>query len=306
MQRRLHFQVLTGLSVVIVAGLVTFAFSGIGAFAALAGVAAFFLLLHAAYGPDQVDLAFVPVAKRTTPTKSRQDSARPAPTSAPARKAAGGSGAPFQFNGYTLHTRAVQLNGGGERAIWFFSKRVPKSGTPAAKPAGYHVGVNERTGLPFLKRGAGKDGEDLTPATAEDAYRPQCSALRSDGIQCRNSSRSGSRYCASHFGYQPRTPEGVVRLTDTTSKVARVDTTTSFAGDATAATTRGAQCQALTATGRGTRQCKNTVRPGSQFCVQHKGYRSPTPKSVLDRRDSRPAVRRAPDTRPSVRRRATT
>lgn len=304
MQRRLHFQVLIGLSLVIVAGLVAFAFSGVGALAAVAGVAAFFLVLHAAYGPDD-ELTFVPVAKRTTPTESRKASTRPTPTPS-ARKATGGSAAPFQFNGYTLHERRVQLNGGGERTIWFFSKRVPKSGTPAAKPAGYHVGVNERTGLPFLKRGAGKDGEDLTPATADEAYRPQCVALRNDGIQCRNSSRTGSKYCSSHFGYQPRTPEGVVRLTDTMSKVARIDTPTSFAGDATAATTQGAQCQALTATGRGTKQCKNTVRPGSQFCVTHQGYRSPTPQRVVRGRDSQPRVRGAPDTRPAVRRRATT
>lgn len=109
---------------------------------------------------------------------------------------------PFTYNGYTLHTRSVTLKNGGERAIWFFSKRRPSSGKPAAKPAGFHVGVNERTGLPFLKRGSGQDGEDLTP-TIEHALRPQCSALTEDDKQCRNSARSDSKYCASHFGYQP-------------------------------------------------------------------------------------------------------
>lgn len=116
---------------------------------------------------------------------------------------------PFQFNGYTLYSREMELKGDGtRRTIYFFAKSQPKSGHPAPKPSGYHVGVNERTGLPFLKRGAGKDGEDLTPAAAEPDYRPQCSALTADGAQCRNSARAGSKYCGSHVGYQPKTLKG--------------------------------------------------------------------------------------------------
>ncbi|HUR25693.1 MAG TPA: hypothetical protein VM327_06750 [Candidatus Thermoplasmatota archaeon] len=109
---------------------------------------------------------------------------------------------PFTYNGYTLYSRKVDLKNGGARTIWFFSKRKPASGEMASKPSGFHVGVNERTGLPFLKRGGGQDGEDLTPHV-EAALRPQCSALTSDEKQCRNSARADSKYCASHFGYQP-------------------------------------------------------------------------------------------------------
>lgn len=115
---------------------------------------------------------------------------------------------PFVYNGYTLYSRKVALKNGGDRTIWFFSKRIPNSGEKARKPAGFHVGVNERTGLPFLKKGTGKDGEDLTPAAPEAAYRPQCGALTEDGKQCRNSARGESKYCSSHFGYQPRTLRG--------------------------------------------------------------------------------------------------
>ncbi|MFA5943991.1 MAG: hypothetical protein WC876_05950 [Candidatus Thermoplasmatota archaeon] len=117
---------------------------------------------------------------------------------------------PFTYNGYTLYSRGVDLKNGGQRTIWFFSKRIPSSGHPARKPSGFHVGVNERTGLPFLKKGAGKDGEDLTPRI-EAALRPQCSALTNDGAQCRNSSREASKYCASHFGYQPPTAKGLAK-----------------------------------------------------------------------------------------------
>jgi hypothetical protein len=126
---------------------------------------------------------------------------------APARPVA--SGIPFVFNGYTLYHKVVQLkNEGGKRTIYYFAKKKPKSGSMCAKPLGYHVGVNERTGLPFLKKGSGPDGEDLTPASASDEYRPQCSALTADGKQCRNSAREGSKYCAPHFGYQPKTLKG--------------------------------------------------------------------------------------------------
>jgi hypothetical protein len=131
------------------------------------------------------------------------------------------SGVPFVYDGYTLYTRDVVLNNGGKRTIYFFSKRKPRSGRMCAKPLGYHVGVNERTGLPFLKKGAGPDGEDLTPAAKEEAYRPQCAAITEEGSQCRNSAREGSKYCGSHFGYQPPVlAKSTVDRKDTRARVA--------------------------------------------------------------------------------------
>ena len=139
------------------------------------------------------------------PIKALRDNP-PRKISAPPRPVA--SGIPFVYNGYTLYCKDVMLKNGGKRTIYYFSKRKPKSGKMCAKPLGYHVGVNERTGLPFLKKGAGKDGEDLTPESKADEYRPQCSAITEDGKQCRNSARGGSKYCGSHFGYQPKTLKG--------------------------------------------------------------------------------------------------
>lgn len=46
---------------------------------------------------------------------------------------------------------------------------------------------------------------------ADPGYQPQCSALTADGAQCRNSARDGSRYCASHKGYQPPTAKGLAQ-----------------------------------------------------------------------------------------------
>jgi len=58
----------------------------------------------------------------------------------------------FTHEGWTLYCRDVKLKGGKEQKIYFFSKRTPKSGTPCDKPNNYAVGVNKRTGLPYLKK----------------------------------------------------------------------------------------------------------------------------------------------------------
>jgi len=59
---------------------------------------------------------------------------------------------PYQHQGWTLFSREVKLKRGPKVTIYFFSKRKPKSGKPCeALPAGKKVGVNKRTGLPFLR-----------------------------------------------------------------------------------------------------------------------------------------------------------
>ena len=58
----------------------------------------------------------------------------------------------YTHEGWTLYTRSVKLKGGRDQTIYFFSKRTPKSGSPCELPTGYWVGVNKRTGLPYLKK----------------------------------------------------------------------------------------------------------------------------------------------------------
>ena len=53
---------------------------------------------------------------------------------------------------YTLYTRKVELKGGREQQIFFFSSGKPKSGNAIDLPPGYKVVENPRTGLPFLKK----------------------------------------------------------------------------------------------------------------------------------------------------------
>ena len=54
---------------------------------------------------------------------------------------------------YVLFTRDVELKGGRKQTIYFFTKKgnTPNSGNPCDMPAGKQVGINSRTGLPFLK-----------------------------------------------------------------------------------------------------------------------------------------------------------
>jgi len=58
----------------------------------------------------------------------------------------------YEYKGWTLYSREVKLKKGPKVTIYFFSKRKPKSGKPSEKPAGYSVGENKRTGLPYLKK----------------------------------------------------------------------------------------------------------------------------------------------------------
>lgn len=58
----------------------------------------------------------------------------------------------YEKNGYELYTRKVKLKGGRDQVIYFFSKRKPKSGSKTDLPGGYVVGINKRTGLPYLKK----------------------------------------------------------------------------------------------------------------------------------------------------------
>ena len=58
----------------------------------------------------------------------------------------------YRYEEWTLYKKDVALKGGKTQTIYFFTKRTPKSGTPCDLPNGYIVGVNKRTGLPYLKK----------------------------------------------------------------------------------------------------------------------------------------------------------
>ncbi|PKK85884.1 MAG: hypothetical protein CVT48_03510 [Thermoplasmata archaeon HGW-Thermoplasmata-1] len=100
-------------------------------------------------GPEAVQAA--PKRERKT-VAPKHEAKAPAPEREVKKPAAGPT--PFVHNGYTLYTHEVRLSHNNRlQRIYFFSKRLPKSGEPSVKPDGYLVGVNARTGLPYLKRG---------------------------------------------------------------------------------------------------------------------------------------------------------
>jgi hypothetical protein len=58
----------------------------------------------------------------------------------------------YTYGLYTLYSERVRLKNGKNQVIYFFSKKKPKSGTPASFPDGFKVEVSTRSGLPFLKK----------------------------------------------------------------------------------------------------------------------------------------------------------
>ena len=58
----------------------------------------------------------------------------------------------YKYGDYTLYSKLVRLRNEKIQTIYFFSKRQPKSGTPAPFPVGFEVEMSERSGLPYLKK----------------------------------------------------------------------------------------------------------------------------------------------------------
>jgi len=59
---------------------------------------------------------------------------------------------PHTVGEYTLYTKEAILRGGRKQQIFFYAKKEKKDATPCAKPEGYEVKVNGKTGLPVLKK----------------------------------------------------------------------------------------------------------------------------------------------------------
>jgi len=57
----------------------------------------------------------------------------------------------YKHGKYTLYGKNVKLRGGRMQKIYYFAKKTPKSGSPCDKPDNKVVGVNKKTGLPYLK-----------------------------------------------------------------------------------------------------------------------------------------------------------
>jgi len=139
-------------------------------------------------------------------------------------------------------------------------------------------------------------------AASEPEYRPQCAAVTKDGKQCRNSAKAGSKYCGSHQGHRPVSLKEIQAKADTKPRAAKAeDTRPGEAGRAGAE--HQAQCAAFTRDGK---QCRNSSRRSSKYCSAHKGYRPPSQAEWERRMDTKPRVAKAKDTKPSLKRGAST
>ena len=57
----------------------------------------------------------------------------------------------YKKDDWTLYKKEIPLKGGNQ-TIYFFSERTPKSGEQCDIPENMEVIINERTGLPYLKK----------------------------------------------------------------------------------------------------------------------------------------------------------
>ena len=58
----------------------------------------------------------------------------------------------FSFEKWSLYKANIKLRNNERRTLLFFSRWAPKRGTPYNLPEDLTVEVNERTGLPCLKK----------------------------------------------------------------------------------------------------------------------------------------------------------
>lgn len=58
----------------------------------------------------------------------------------------------FEKSGYTLYARTQVSRGKHKTTVYFFSKRVPLVGEPIDVPEGYIVGIDRRSGVPYLDK----------------------------------------------------------------------------------------------------------------------------------------------------------
>ena len=56
------------------------------------------------------------------------------------------------FEKWSLYKADIKLKDNERRTLHFFSRWRPKRGTPCDLPKEFTVGVNERTGIPCLKK----------------------------------------------------------------------------------------------------------------------------------------------------------
>ncbi len=58
----------------------------------------------------------------------------------------------YSYGEYSLYKKRIRIGDKDMRTVHFFSKDVPEESEPATLPNGYSVQVNEKTGVPYIKK----------------------------------------------------------------------------------------------------------------------------------------------------------
>ena len=58
----------------------------------------------------------------------------------------------FSYGDYTLYKKQLRIGGKEIRTVHFFSKDTPEDSTPCTLPSGYEVKINEKTGVPYIRK----------------------------------------------------------------------------------------------------------------------------------------------------------
>jgi len=58
----------------------------------------------------------------------------------------------YNFKGYTLYQKEIDLGNNKKRVIHFFSKDKPDNSIPSSLPNNYEVKINKKTGVPYIRK----------------------------------------------------------------------------------------------------------------------------------------------------------
>jgi len=58
----------------------------------------------------------------------------------------------FSYGDYSLYRKQLRIGGKEIRTVHFFSKDAPEDSAPSELPEGYEVKVNDKTGVPYIKK----------------------------------------------------------------------------------------------------------------------------------------------------------
>jgi hypothetical protein len=98
---------------------------------------------------------FIPAKQKTTKKKEKkklEDSAEWESSPSKEKIQKSSSSHVCTYKGYTLYKRETRKQDGKRSTVHYFTKGKSDKGRPAPLPEGYHIAINKKTGVPYLKK----------------------------------------------------------------------------------------------------------------------------------------------------------